>query len=171
MDRITNPTPVNAILKPPFPQVMVQSRPPVPGQVYNILFVSVYNRTRRTFTASDGLTVKLSDQTSAHAYPILTGNEVWAPRQRFVFYALTKKHLPGSPVVNSGFEFNFVNPSVIAIPGPSGIFQRVKYNPATFSQVLNTIVTSGPGAKGHLLGLPDTSLWELIPSSLHVIPL
>src|SRR5262249_42133787 len=159
-----NPTPVNAILKPPFAHVAVQSRPPVPGRVYNLLFISVYNRSGRTFTASDNLRVRISNQTRTHAYPILTGTQERKPRERLVFYVLTKQYYPLSPKVSAGFQFNFARPQVVAIPGPSGIFLRLKYNPATFDKVLDTIVVSGPGARGHQLGLPDTSLWELIPA-------
>ena len=171
MDRITNPTPVNAILKPPFPHVLVQDRLPVKGRMYNILYITVYNRTGRTFTADDGLTVRLTNQGPAHAYPILSGEEEWKPRERIVFYALTKKYYPLSPVTSAGFLFNFVKPQVMAIPGPSGIFQRIRYNPATFDRMLDRIVVSGPGSRGHELGLPDTSLWEIIPASLKVVPL
>src|SRR5262245_25530438 len=32
VDRITNPTPINHVLAPPFQQVIVQSNPPIPGQ-------------------------------------------------------------------------------------------------------------------------------------------
>jgi hypothetical protein len=170
LDRITNPTPFNAVFKPPFAHVLVQSRQPVPGQVYNVLFISVYNATGRTFNASDNLTVRITDQTPAHAVPILTGTQQWKPRERMVFYVLTKQYYPLSPVVSAGFQFNFIHPPVTAIPGPSGIFLRVKYNPATFARVLDTIVVSGPGARGHELGLPDTAIWEIIPAG-SVIPL
>src|SRR5579883_2203107 len=97
LDRITNPHDGNQILIPPFQHVLVQTIKPVPGQVYNVLFLSLWNGTNRTFTAADGLTVKSSNQTRAHAYPILTGNQVWAPGQRIVFYELTKKYYPLSP--------------------------------------------------------------------------
>jgi hypothetical protein len=170
LNRITNPTPFDAVLTPPFAHVLVQSRPPVPGRTYNVLFISVYNGTARTFDASDNLRVRLTNQTSAHAYPILTGTQQWKPRERMVFYVLTKKYYPPSPPASAGFEFNFIKPRVVAIPGPSGIFLRLKYNPATFDRVLDTIVASGPGAKGHTLGLPDTALWEIIPAGT-VIPL
>ncbi|WP_422922917.1 hypothetical protein [Singulisphaera sp. PoT] len=171
MDRITNPTPFNAILRPPFQQVMVQSRPPKPGQTYNVLFISVYNGTKRTFNASDNLTVKLSNQAPGQAFPVLTGSEQWKPGQRMVFYVLSKQYYPATPVVSAGFQFNFVNPQVTAIPGPSGIFLRLKYNPATFNKVLDQIVAYGPGSKGHELGLADTSIWEIIPANSNVIPL
>jgi len=72
--------------------------------------------------------------------------------------------------VSAGFVFNFVKPQVTAIPGPSGIFLRLKYDPATFDRVLDAIVVKGPGARGHLLGLPDTAIWEVIPAG-SVIPL
>ena len=41
VSRITNPTPTNAQLIPPFQQVRVQTVTPVTGGSYNILFVSV----------------------------------------------------------------------------------------------------------------------------------
>jgi hypothetical protein len=169
MDRITNPTRQNAALIPPFQHVLVQSVPPVPGQVYNLLFLSVYNGTGRTFNASDGLTVKISNQTSAHAYTILTGDQQWKPGQRIVFYLLTKKYYPLTPSKSAGFQFNFVSPRIQAIPGPSGIFLRLRYNPATFDKVLDTIVVSGPGARGHQTGLADTAIWEIIPATTKAI--
>jgi hypothetical protein len=157
--RITNPTPFNTRLVPPFDQVAVQSRPPVPGQVYNVLFVSVRNQTRRTFDASSGFAVRLTNQTRAHSYPILTGTEQWAPNEVKVFYVLTKQYYPLRPITSAGFRFKLGDDSGIAIPGPSGIFLRVRYNPDTFPRVLDRIVAFGPGAKGRELGLPDTALW------------
>jgi hypothetical protein len=171
MERITNPQNGNQILTPPFDQVLVQSVQPVPGQTYNIVFISLWNGTGQTFNASNGLTVKMSNQTSAHAYPILTGDQQWVPRQRIVFYILTKQYFPLSPSRSAGFAFNFVNPRVQATPGPSGLFLRVKYNPATFASVLNKIVAHGPGSYGHSLGIADTSIWEIIPQSSKVIRL
>lgn len=171
MDRITNPMHHNQVLIPPFQHVLVQSHKPVPGQVYNLLFLSVWNGTGRTFDASSGLAVRISNQTPAHAYPILTGNQQWRPGQRIVFYLLTKKYYPLSPEVTAGFVFNFVNsPRVVAIPGPSGIFLRLRYNPATFDRVLDSIVITGPGSRGHQLGIADTAIWEIIPAHT-VIPL
>jgi hypothetical protein len=166
MDRITQPTPQNRVLLPPIKHVLVQGRPPVPGQVYNLLFLTVWNGTKRTFTAADNLFVKISDQGPGHAYPVLTGNEQWQPGQRIAFYLITKKYFPLSPVVSAGFEFNFVNsPRVVAIPGPSGIFLRLRYNPATFDRVFNSIILTGPGARGNQFGLPDTAIWELVPAN------
>jgi hypothetical protein len=51
------------------------------------------------------------------------------------------------------------------IPGPSGIFLRLKYNPATFARTLDWIVAFGPGAEGGAgakLGLPDTAINMLV---------
>ena len=45
LQRITNPTPTNAQLIPPFQQVRVQTRTPLTGSVYNVLSVSVRNST------------------------------------------------------------------------------------------------------------------------------
>ncbi len=157
--RITNPTPFNAQLNPPFQQVLVQPGPPPAGKLINVFFMTVRNSTAQTFDASSGFTVGL---TGGHnAFPILTGNEQWKPGQVIVFYALTTKYYPVQPAVSAGFVFNFNGSPGIAIPGPSGVFQRVRYNPATFPAVLDYIVTHGPGSKGHLLGLPDTSIWEI----------
>jgi hypothetical protein len=158
LSRITNPTPFNAQLLQPFGQVLVQPGPPPTGKVINVFFVTVRNSTAQTFDASSGFTVGL---TGGHnAFPILTGNEQWKPGQVFIFYALTTKYYPVQPAVSAGFVFNFAGSPGIAIPGPSVVFQRVRYNPATFPMVLDHIVTSGPGSRGHLLGLPDTAIWE-----------
>jgi hypothetical protein len=167
--RITNPTHNNGVLRPPFQQVLVQGTQPVPGQVYNILSVSVKNGTGRTFDASSGFAVRVTGQTGS--FPILTGNEVWRPRQAIVFYVLTKKYYPLSPVVGAGFEFDFAGSRGVAIPGPSGIFLRLTYNPTTFARTLNHIIVHGPGAKGHRLGLPDTSIWEFTSAKNHMVPL
>lgn len=165
MDRITNPNPRNAVLTRPIKQVLVQGTQPVPGQVYNVLFLTVWNGTKRTFTVSDGLFVKITNQAPGHAFPILTGNEQWKPGQRIAFYVLTKKYFPLSPAVSAGFEFNFsTTPRAVAIPGPSGIFLRLRYNPATFEGVLNSIILTGPGSRGSKLGLPNTSIWEVVPA-------
>jgi hypothetical protein len=161
--RITNPNRFNNTLIPPFSQVLVQSRQPVPGQVYNVLFVSVRNGTALTFDASSGFTVKFPGQPSS--FPILTGSEQWKPGQHIVFYVLTKKYYPVPNVVSSGFEFDLGGARSVAIPGPSGIFLRVKYNPATFARTLDGIVAFGPGAEGGSgvkFGLPVTSLYEFL---------
>ena len=83
----------------------------------------------------------------AHWYPILTGNQQWKPGQFIVFYVLTKKYYPVNPQVSAGFTFNFA-PGRVAIPGPSGIFLRLPYKPATFAKTLDWIVAYGPGAQG-----------------------
>lgn len=171
MDRITNPTDANKILQPPFQHVILQDKAPVPGQTYNVMFISVWNGTNQTFTAADNLRARLSTQSPGHDYPILTGNQVWKPGDRIVFYILTKKYYPLAPTASAGFKFNFVNPRVTAIPGPSGIFLRVKYNPATFNKVLDAIVVSGKGARGSYLGLPDTAIWEILPAYKPVLRL
>jgi hypothetical protein len=74
-----------------------------------------------------------------------------------------------TPSKSAGFQFNFVSPRIQAIPGPSGIFLRLRYNPATFDKVLDTIVVSGPGARGHQTGLADTAIWEIIPATTKAI--
>jgi hypothetical protein len=167
LNRITQPTPTNAILVPPFGQVLVQNATPVPGEVYNILSVSLRNSTKRTFDASSGFEAKVTGQHSS--VPVLTGTEQWKPGEVFVFYILTKRYYPLRPITGAGFQFNFA--SGIAIPGPSGIFLRIRYNPATFADSLNRIIVAGPGAKGHTLGLPDTAIWEFLPRNANIIPL
>jgi hypothetical protein len=161
--RITNPDPFNDKLIPPFTQVLVQARQPVPGQVYNVLQVSVRNGTAKTFDASSEFRVRFPGQKAS--FPILTGSEQWKPGQIFVFYVLTKKYYPISKVVDDGFEFDLDGARSVALPGPSGIFLRLKYNPATFAKTLNWIVAYGPGAEGGLgpkVGLPDTAISEFV---------
>jgi hypothetical protein len=174
--RITNTAFPNTVnLKPPFQQVLVQARQPVPGEVYNVLSLALRNGTAETFDSSSGLTVRLSTSGAARplSFPILTGNAQWKPGQFIVFYVLSKKYYPVNPVVSGGFTFNFTHGSV-AIPGPSGIFLRLKYEPARFARTLDYIVAYGPGAeggKGAQLGLPDTAIWEFVSPRTKVIPL
>jgi hypothetical protein len=165
ISRITNPTPVNARLVPPFRQVRVQTNPPVPGREYNVLYISMRNSTSRTFTAADQLSVRLTVQGPSHAYPILQGDEQWRPGEIFVFYVLTKQDYISllTPTRSAGFSFNFTNPRTVAIPGPSGFFRRIRYDPETFPRVLDKIVRRNPEGRGHHLGLPDTSLWQIVP--------
>lgn len=162
--RITNPTPFNKKLVPPFAgHVLVQSTQPVPGQVYNVLYVAVRNGTAQTFDASSGFTVRFPG--SSHTYPILTGDQQWKPGQEFVFYVLTKKYYPVPNVVSSGFDFQLGGAYSAAIPGPSGIFLRLRYNPATINHVLDGIVAYGQGAEGGAgikFGLPDTAIYEFV---------
>lgn len=167
--RITMPTPHNAQLNPPFNQVFVQATPPKTGGVYNVLSISVRNGTGQTLNANSGFQVRITGQ--KREFPVLTGDEVWRPGQVMVFYILSKKYYPLSPVTGGGFEFDMNGTRGVAIPGPSGIFLRIKYNPATFPNTLNWIVAHGPGSKGHTLGLPDTSIWEITSAKNPMIPL
>lgn len=169
--RITNPKlqPVNLI--PPFQQVLVQSRQPVPGQVYNVLYVAVKNGTAQTFTASNGFQVRLNNQAKSHVFPILTGAQQWTPNQWFVFYVLTKRYYPVS-FVPGGFELLLGGRRSTLVPGPSGIFLRLKYNPATFARTLNWIVAFGQGAQlglGSKFGMPDTAINEIVAAKEHRI--
>jgi hypothetical protein len=151
-------------LVPPFQHVLVQSTPPVPGQVYTLNYIALENGTAKTFDASSGFTVRLNNQTRAHAYPILTGNEQWRPQQVIIFYVLIKKYYPVS-FVPGGYQFNLGGRSSTLIPGPSGIFLRLKYDPATFDRTLDWIVAFGPGAQGGLgpkFGMPDTAINEFV---------
>jgi hypothetical protein len=162
LSRITNTAAGNAVnLAPPFQQVLVQARKPEPGRTYNVLSVAVRNHTSRTFTAQDRFSVRLSGQ--SYSTPVLTGDEQWKPGQFIVFYVLTHQYYPAHPVVSGGFEFDLDGSTGVAIPGPSGIFLRLPYRPATFARTLDWIIAYGPGAEGGLgpkYGLPDTQIWE-----------
>jgi hypothetical protein len=161
--RITNPNRFNDHLTPPFSHVLVQTAQPVPGRVYNVLYIVVRNGTARTFDASSGFMVRFPGQ--PHAFPILTGDEQWRPGQEFVFYVLTEKYYPFRNPVTDGFEFDLGGARSVAIPGPSGIFLRLPYHPSNFAKNLDWIVAFGPGAeggKGVKYGLPDTALYEFL---------
>jgi len=163
--RVTNtPWQTPYRLVPPFHQVLVQGLEPVPGQVYNLCDVTVRNGTLQTFNASSGFTVRTTNQPRSFAgFPILTGNEQWKPGQILVFYVLTKKYYPVS-FVAGGFQFDLGGRSSTAIPGPSGIFLRLTYNPATFASTLNWIVAYGQGnqlGQGARYGLPNTAINEI----------
>ncbi len=162
--RITNPTKHKVNLYPPFGQVLVQNPQPVPGQVYNITYVAVKNGTAQTFTASNNFMVRLTNQSNSQAFPVLTGSQTWAPQQWYVFYVLTKKYYRVS-FVPGGFQFNLGGASSTLVPGPSAIFLRLKYNPATFSRTLDWIVAQGQGAQlgtGAKFGMPDTAINEIL---------
>jgi hypothetical protein len=169
--RITIPNYRLVHLVPPFQQVLVQRIQPVPGRQYNILFVAVQNGTGQTFTAANHFKVRLPGYTGSrrvvdHAFPILTGNQVWKPKTWIVFYALSKEYYPLSPQISAGFQLDTGRSSTI-VPGPSGIFLRLTYNPATFAKTLDWIVAYGQGAQqgaGSALGLPDTVINELVAS-------
>jgi hypothetical protein len=168
--RITNPSgrPVNFF--PPFLHVLVQRAQPVPGHVYNLLFIAVRNGTAKTFTASDGLTVRLPGFTGTHrvinkGFPVLTGNQVWKPGTWTIFYVLGKEYYPLSPQVAAGFQLQAGGRSSTIVPGPSGIFLRLTYNPATFDKTLDWIAVNGPGSQagvGPPVGMPVTFLNVLV---------
>ena len=163
--RVTNtPWQTPYKLVPPFQQVLVQSGQPVPGQVYNVNDVTVKNGTSQTFTASNDFTVRMTNQPrSFGGFPILTGNEQWKPGQVIVLYVLTKKYYPVS-FVAGGFQLDLGGRSSTLVPGPAGIFLRLKYDPATFARTLNWIVAYGQGnqvGQGAKYGLPNTSINEI----------
>jgi hypothetical protein len=168
--RITNPTYRIVHLVPPFQHVLVQRIRPVPGRVYNILYVVVMNGTGQTFTAANNFTVRLPGFTGTHrvadhAFPVLTGDQVWKPKTWIVFYALSKKYYPLSPQVAAGFQLDTGGRSSTLVPGPSGIFLRLMYDPAKFARQLDWIVAYGQGAQlgaGAKLGMPDTALNVLV---------
>jgi hypothetical protein len=160
--RITNPKNEQVDLTPPFDQVLVQSPQPVPGQTYNVLYVAVKNETYQTFTAQSGFTVTTSG--NRKLFPFLTGNQQWTPGKWIVFYVLTKKYYPLRHVAGGFLTFTGGRRSTL-VPGPSGIFLRLKYDPATFARTLNWIVAFGQGAQlgaGAKLGLPDTAINQLV---------
>jgi hypothetical protein len=175
--RLTNPTYRLVHLRPPFLQVRVQGGKPIPGQTYNVLYVAIFNGTARTFTAADGLTARLPGFTGTHrvtdgAVPVLTGDQVWKPKQWLVLYALGKKYYPLSPQAAAGFQLQVYGRSSTIVPGPSGIFLRLKYNPATFAKTLDWIVAFGQGAQqgnGSALGLPDTAINNLVSAGANRI--
>jgi hypothetical protein len=161
--RLTNPNRFNNHFTGPFGQVLVQSQQPVPGEVYNVLQIAVRNGTAQTFTASDGFTVGFPLEHKR--FPILTGNEEWKPGQEFIFYVLTKKYYPVPSQIASGFTFVLGGAWSVAIPGPSAIFLRVTYDPATFPSTLDWIVTHGAGNQGGVgvkFGLPNTAINEIV---------
>jgi hypothetical protein len=162
--RLTNPKLFNNHIDTPTAgHVLVQNTQPVPGQVYNVLQIAMRNGTARTFTSSDNFYVKLSGQ--HHLTPILTGNQVWKPGQWFIFYVVTKKYYPIENQIKGGFIFLLDGAKSWAIPGPSGIFLRLRYNPATINRTLDWIATKGPGAQGGIgltYGLPDTAIYEFV---------
>jgi hypothetical protein len=168
--RITAPTYRPVHLVPPFQHVLVQRVQPVPGGVYNVLFVVVLNGTGQTFTAANHFQVRLPGFTGTHrvvdhAFPVLTGNQVWKPNTWIVFYALSKKYYPLSPQVAAGFQLNAGGRSSTLIPGPSGIFLRLTYDPARFARTLDWIVAYGQGAElgpGAAYGMPDTAINVLV---------
>lgn len=163
--RRTNPNQFNDVLNPSLigGHVLVQATQPVPGQVYNVLSITVRNGTAQTFDASSGFQVRLSGQ--SQWTPILTGNEQWAPGQSFVFYVLTKKYYPIRNQVSGGFTFDLGGAQSVAVPGPSGIFLRLPYNPARINSQLDAIVSYGKGAAGGAAfktGIVDTSIYEFV---------
>ena len=163
--RVTNtPWQTPYKLVPPFQQVLVQSRQPVPGQVYNVNTVTVKNGTSQTFTASNGFTVRMTNQPrSFRGFPILTGNEQWKPGQILVFYVLIKKYYPVS-FVAGGFQLDLGGRSSTLVPGPWGFFSGS-----------NTILPRSPALSIGSLpmaratrwaraqsGLPNTSINEIV---------
>jgi hypothetical protein len=166
--RITAPTKHRVRLFPPFQQVMVQSIPPVPGQVYNVLSVAVKNGSAQTFTAANNFVVRLP---GGKSFPVLTGDQVWKPRTWIVFYALTKRYYPLRQVPG-GFEFDFGGRITTLVPGPSAIFLRLRYNPATFARSLNWITAFGQGAQlglGPPRGIADTAINQIVAGRAHKI--
>jgi hypothetical protein len=170
--RITNPTGGYKVrLTPPFQQVLVQATQPVPGKVYNVFSIAVQNGTSQTFTSSSGLSVRLTNQTSADDLPILTGDQTWKPNQFLVFYVLTNKYYPVNQV-RGGFQFNLGGASTTLVPGPSAIFVRLKYNPAKFAKELDWIVAYGQGAQtgnGPPYGMPTTNINRIVAANTNRI--
>ncbi len=173
--RTTQPTYRLVHLVPPFQQVLVQKIQPIPGQVYNILYVAVMNGTGQTFTAANGFQVRLPGFTGTkrvvgNALPVLTGDQVWKPKTWIVFYVMSKKYYPLSPQVAAGFQLDAGGRSSTMVPGPSGIFLRLTYDPAKFARQLDWIVAYGQGAElgpGAALDLGDTAINLLVSAKTH----
>ena len=58
------------------------------------------------------------------------------------------------------------------VPGPSGIFLRLTYDPAKFAKTLDWIVAYGQAAelgKGPPAGMPDTAINEIIAADANRI--
>ncbi len=165
--RITNPTMLKPIrLIPPFGQVLVQTVQPKPGQTYNVLDVVVQNGSGQTFTAKNNFTVRFPNRPGAPLFPVLTGNEKWLPHHWIVFYVLTKQYYPLTQI-QGGFQFDLGGRITTLVPGPSAIYLRIKYNPATFPKTLDYIVQHGPGNQGGAgfkYGLPVTSINSFVSS-------
>ncbi len=168
--RVTNPkdAPVYSI-KPPFGHVMVQDKTPVTGGMYNILYISLKNNTKITFDASSKFFVSAPGSTK-NFIPILKGDDTWKPGQDYIFYIISKKYYPMPNPVSSGFVFRLDGARSVAIPGPSGIFQRIRYSPDTINNILDRVATKGPGAqggKGIAFGLPDTAIYAFVSSRVN----
>jgi hypothetical protein len=164
-------------LIPPFQHVLVQGTKPIPGHVYNILYVALKNGTAQTFNASSGFTVRIPGFTGTHrvadkGFPILTGNQQWKPGQVIVFYIMGHQYYPMSPQVAAGFQFNLGGRSTTLVPGPSAIFLRLKYKPATFDRTLDWIVAFGQGSQlglGPKYGMPVTTINTFVSAGTHRI--
>ncbi len=164
-------------LVPPFQHVLVQRTKPIPGHVYNLLYVALRNGTNQTFNASSGFTVRIPGFTGTRrvvdkGFPILTGDQKWKPGQVIIFYILGKEYYPLSPQVAGGFQFNLGGRSTTLVPGPSAIFLRLKYKPATFDRTLDWIVAYGQGAQlglGPKYGMPDTAINTFVSAGTHRI--
>ena len=64
-----------------------------------------------------------------------------------------------------GFQLDAGGRVSTMVPGPSGIFLRVKYDPATINKILDYAVTRGPGAEsgaGIPTGLADTAIYAFV---------
>ena len=139
--RITQPNRFNNHITPPFGHVLVQPAQPVPGHVYNVLYITVRNGTTQTFNASSQFYVKFPGQ--PYSFPIMTGDQTWKPGQNYTFYVLTNKYYPMPNPATSGYVFSLGGAISVGIPGPSGIFLRMRYNPATIDRNLDAIVLKG----------------------------
>jgi hypothetical protein len=162
--RLVNPTPSTGTFTPPFGHVLVQARQPIPGQWYNILWVAVRNNSDQTFDATNSdFKVRLSGQ--KQYTQILTGDETWKPGETKILYVLTKQYYPLSNQVTGGFEFLLDGAWSVAIPGPSGIFLRIKYSPDTINKILDYALLRGPGSQGGRglkYGMPVTSIFGFV---------
>jgi hypothetical protein len=116
-------------LMAPFVQVLADSSPSLPGQVYNVAIATVRNGTAQTFDVRSGLSVAVSGA----AQPFPPGTTLWQPGQVLVFYSLSEQTFPPD------FTFNLQGTSV---QEPASIYYGIQYSPITLSSILNTIVST-----------------------------
>ena len=154
--------------------MLVQRIEPVPGRVYSLLFVAVMNGDPgQTFTAANGFKVRLPGYTGSHrvvdhAFPILTGDQVWKPKTWIVFYAPSKKYYPLSPQISAGFQLDAGGRSLTARARAVGhlpadhLRSRQIRSPARLDRRLWPGCELGAGVA---LGLPDTAINILVSAN------
>ncbi len=164
--RVTN-TPYQTPYKlvPPFQQVLVQGRKPVPGQVYNVTDVTVKNGTSQTFTASNGFTVRMTNQPrSFSGFPILTGNGAVEtgsdPR-----LLRSDQEVLSSVLRRRGFPVRLGRQVIDSHTGTSGDLSSAEVQSRhvrPHSQLDRCVWAGQRGGPGRQLGLPNTSINQIV---------